>query len=63
MTIYGVGVIRRWTETHRDEKVHDYWVDDADRDEPLECEPVFEVRGGHARYIMFHRHNELNVFE
>lgn len=45
--------------THRDEKVHDYGVDDADCDEPLECEPVFEVRGGYARYIMFHRYNEL----
>lgn len=45
--------------THRNKKVHDYGIDNADNDEPLECEPVFNVRGHYARSIMFHRHNEL----
>ena len=45
--------------TYRNKKVHDYGIDDADNDEPLECEPVFNVRGHYACSVMFHRHDEL----
>ena len=64
MTINGENATRtRVGRTHRDKKVHDYGVDYADCNEPFESEPVFEMRRGHACYIMFHCHNELCAFE